>query len=273
MSEAGQNIKLVMEYNGAGFYGWQKQSGTGLRTVQGVLETALKQLTGEERASVGAGRTDAGVHALGQVANFAAGSGIPVERWSQALNAVLPKDVSVVSAEAADPSFHARYSAIAKEYCYLIWNRPQRSAIWDCCSGHVGRPLDVGRMTEGAACYAGNHDFRAFSANGGNDISTVRQVFASSIFAHDEWIGFRVAANGFLYRMVRMMAGMLVEIGLGKSDPSRIRELLATGEHGQAGQVLPPQGLFLVRVAYGGEPAVGTGPELQLFGHPLIGVT
>ena len=118
-----QNIKLILEYDGTGFSGWQKQPGTGLRTVQGVLEEALERLTGLSHVTVGAGRTDAGVHALGQVAHFTTESGFPVERWPAALNGLLPPDVSVRSAEAVDDAFHARCSAKAKEYCYLILNR------------------------------------------------------------------------------------------------------------------------------------------------------
>jgi tRNA pseudouridine38-40 synthase len=270
MSETRHNVKLILEYDGTGFSGWQKQSGAGLRTVQGVLDEALTQLTGIEHVTVGAGRTDAGVHALGQVAHFVTESGIPLERWPAALNGVLPPDVSVRSAEAVDASFHARCSAKAKEYCYLILNRPQRSAIWHRCSYHVPQRLDLDRMAQGAGYFTGTHDFRAFSAAGSSARSTVRQVLAGSVFTSGEWIGFRVAAKGFLYKMVRLMAGMLVEIGLGKADPVQIDELLESGERGKGGKTLPPQGLFLVRIAYNDEPEALGVSEFSKLVAPLM---
>ncbi|MGD0152408.1 MAG: tRNA pseudouridine(38-40) synthase TruA [Thermacetogeniaceae bacterium] len=247
-------LKLTLEYEGTGFSGWQKQTGTNLRTVQGVLDAALEQLTGVEHLTVGAGRTDAGVHALGQVVNFATESGIPTERWPAALNGLLPSDVAISSAEEVDDSFHARCSAKAKEYCYLILNRQQRSAIWHNYSYHVPQTLDQERMAQGADCFRGTHDFKAFSAVGSSARSTARQVFASNVFRNGDWVGFRVAANGFLYKMVRLMTGMLVEIGLGRADPARIGELLASGARGEGGPTLPPRGLFLVRIAYREEP-------------------
>jgi tRNA pseudouridine38-40 synthase len=244
------NIKLILEYDGTGFSGWQKQPGAGLRTVQGVLEEALERLTGIFHVTVGAGRTDTGVHALGQVAHFFTESEFPLERWPAALNGLLPPDVSVRSAEVVDDTFHARCSAKAKEYCYLFLNRPQRSAIWHRYSYRVPQRLDRGSMVESAKMFTGTHDFKAFSAAGSSARSTVRKVFTSSVFESGDWIGFRVVANGFLYRMVRLMAGMLLEVGLGKADPGRIPELLGSGQRGKGGPTLPPRGLFLVRIAY-----------------------
>lgn len=270
------NIKLILEYDGAGFCGWQKQSGTGLRTVQGVLETALEQLTGAAHRTVGAGRTDAGVHALGQVASFATGFMLPAERWPEALNGLLPPDLAVRSAEAVDASFHARRSAVAKEYCYLFLNRRRRSAIWRRYSCLVPQRLDLERMARGAALFRGAHDFTAFSATGSSAKRTVREVFSSSVFRSGDLFGFRVTANGFLYKMVRLMAGMLMEIGTGRAEPGRIDELLVSaasglapglkesgelGSRGKGGPALPPQGLFLVRIACGGEPDAGQAPE------------
>jgi tRNA pseudouridine38-40 synthase len=265
-----RRLKLTVEYDGTGFSGFQRQTGTDLRTVQGVLETALKQLTGSEHVIVGAGRTDAGVHAQGQVAHFDTESGLPVVRWRAALNGLLSPDLSVQGAEEVDDSFHARYSAKSKEYCYLILNRPQRSAIWHHRSYYLPQRLDLQRMAQGAGCFTGTHDFRAFSAAGSSAKSTVRQVFTSSVFDCGPWIGFRVAANGFLYRMVRLMAGTLVEVGLGRTDPSRIEELLESpDEHEKGGPTLPPRGLFLVRITYGDEPEDMCAPEfpaLKVFG-------
>jgi tRNA pseudouridine38-40 synthase len=259
-----RRLKLTLEYDGTCFCGWQKQHGTALRTVQGVLETALEQLTGAATPTVGAGRTDAGVHALGQVAHFTTESGIPADRWAAALNGLLPPDLAVIKAEVVDTSFHARYDARAKEYCYLILNRMQRPALWHAYAHHVPQRLDLERMAAGAGLFIGVHDFRAFAATGGSVKSTIRQVFASSVFRSGNWIGFRVVANGFLYKMVRLMAGMLVEIGLGRVDPGLIEEMLGSGGgcppgrsgDGTGGPALPPRGLYLVRIAYGDEPLV-----------------
>lgn len=262
-------LKLTLEYDGTNFYGFQKQSGTDLRTVQGVLEAALEQLTGGTHVTVGAGRTDAGVHALGQVVGLAIESGIPTERWPAALNGVLPPDVAIKSAEEVDASFHARCSAKAKEYCYLILNRPQRSAIWHQYSYHVPRRLDLERMAQGAGRFTGTCNFRAFSAAGSSAKSTVREVYTSAVFQSGDWIGFRVSANGFLYKMVRLMTGMLVEIGLGRASPEKIDELLVTGERGEGGPTLPPRGLFLLRIAYGDEPEGIITPHFSKLCLPL----
>jgi tRNA pseudouridine38-40 synthase len=271
-----RRLKLTVEYDGAGFSGFQRQTGTDLRTVQGVLETALKQLTGSEHVIVGAGRTDAGVHALGQVAHFDTESGLPAVRWPAALNGLLPPDVSVRGAEEVDDSFHARCSAKSKEYCYLILNRPQRSAIWHHHSYHLPQRLDLKRMAQGAACFTGTHDFRAFSAAGSSARSTVRRVFASSVFAGGHWIGFKVAASGFLYKMVRLMAGTLVEVGLGRTDPGRIEELLESRDGCEkGGPTLPPRGLFLVRITYEDESEALCAPEfpaLNVFGISFVRV-
>ena len=235
-------LKLILEYDGTGFSGFQKQSGTSLRTVQGVLDAALGQLTGVEHSVVGAGRTDAGVHALGQVVHCATESGIPTERWPAALNGVLPPDLSVKGAEEVDASFHARCSAKAKEYCYLILNRPQRSAIWRQYSYHVPQRLDLDRMAQGARSFTGAHDFKAFSAMGSSAKSTGRQVFASSVCSSGDWVGFRVVANGFLYKMVRLMTGMLVEIGLAGPIPVRSERCWHRGGEALAGPRCHPGG-------------------------------
>lgn len=243
-------LKLTLEYDGTGFCGFQKQTGSGLRTVQGVMEGAIERLTGEKVRIIAAGRTDAGVHALGQVINFTTDSGIPADRFPDALNSVLPSDIVVKDAEEADPSFHARFSAWAKRYCYLILNKERSSAIWRnyCC--HVPFSLDVNLMRQGAQFFVGRHDFLAFSAAGSNVKNTVRNVFSFRVLENGHWICFDVIADGFLYKMVRLMAGTLIEVGRGKLPPSRIKEILECGQRGQGGSTAQPQGLYLVRVYY-----------------------
>ncbi len=246
-------LKLTLEYDGTNFCGFQKQTGTGLRTVQGVLEAALQKLTGEPVRTFGAGRTDAGVHALGQVVHFATQAKIPVDRFPAALNGVLPSDLVVKKGEEVDSSFHARYSAFAKKYCYLILNSKHPSALWHkrCC--YFPYPLNVDLMRDAARCLEGYHDFQAFSAAGSNVKNTTRHLFSFRVVRQRDWIGFVVTAEGFLYKMVRLMGGTLLEVGREKFPPQRVQEILASGRRGQGGPALPPQGLYLVRIYYPGE--------------------
>jgi len=246
-------IKLILEYDGTNFSGWQKQTGTGLRTVQGVLERALEKLTGERITTYGAGRTDAGVHALGQVVNFGTEASIPVARFPAALNGVLPPDVVVKKSDQVDAAFHARYSATAKQYRYLIWNGRLPSALWRNYSYHIPRLLDEKAMQEGARYFEGNHDFVAFSATGSSVKSTVRNLLSFRVSRCGDWIIMTVTADGFLYKMVRLMAGTLVKVGLGKCTPAKVGEILATKDRGQGGPALPPQGLCLLRIYYPGD--------------------
>ncbi len=246
-------IRLTLEYDGTNFSGWQKQTGTGLRTVQGVLEKALEKLTGERIATCGAGRTDAGVHALGQVVSFGTEASIPVARFPAALNGVLPPDVVVKESEEVDASFHARYSAIAKQYRYLIWNGRLPSALWRNYSYHVPQPLDEKAMQDGACYFEGSHDFVAFSATGSSVKSTVRNLLSFQVSRCGDWVIMTVTAEGFLYKMVRLMAGTLVAVGLGRCAPAKVGEILAAKEKGRGGPALPPQGLCLMRIYYPGD--------------------
>ncbi|HAA90101.1 MAG TPA: tRNA pseudouridine(38-40) synthase TruA [Peptococcaceae bacterium] len=246
-------LKLVLEYDGSGFHGFQKQTGTGLRTVQEVLENALKNLTGEEIQVHGAGRTDAGVHALGQVVHFATSASIPASRFPAALNGCLPPDLVVLRAEEVDPSFHARYSALAKKYCYVVWNQEKPSALLRNYCFHYPVPLDAGLMSKGAAFFEGVHDFRSFSASGSSAKTTTRHLFSFKVQRKRGFVVFTVTADGFLYKMVRLMVGTLLEVGRGKLLPEAVREILETRRRGLGGPAAPPQGLYLVRVYYPGD--------------------
>jgi len=246
-------LKLVLEYDGSGFHGFQKQTGTRLRTVQGVLENALKNLTGEEVQVYGAGRTDAGVHALGQVVHFATTATIPTHRFPAALNSCLPPDLVVLKAEEVDSSFHARYSALAKKYCYLVWNQERPSALLRNYCFHYPVPLDCGLMSKGAAFFEGVHDFRSFSAAGSSAKTTRRHLFSFKVQRKSGFVVFTVTADGFLYKMVRLMVGTLLEVGRGKLPPEAVREILKAERRGLGGPAVPPQGLYLVRVYYPGD--------------------
>ncbi len=248
-----RRVRLCLEYDGTNFAGFQKQTGTGQRTVQGVLEEALARLTGEGIKVVGAGRTDKGVHALGQVVHFDTCSTIPVERFPAALNGILPPDLVVLSAAQADPSFHARYGAVGKRYSYLILNSRRPTALWRSCCYQYPYSLDLAAMRQAVRFFHGEHDFRGFSATGSSAQSTVRRIFSFDIAEQGDWICFSVTADGFLYKMVRLMVGTLLEVGRGKMRPQQVKEILDRGERGKGGPALPPQGLYLVRVYYPGE--------------------
>lgn len=263
-------LRLTLEYDGTGFSGWQKQTGCGLRTVQGVLENALETLTGERIRIFGAGRTDAGVHALGQVAHFAAVTGIPADRFPAAMNGLLPPDVVIKEGAEVNGSFHARFTACAKQYRYLILNRRYPSAIWRNYCHHVPQRLDRKAIEEAARYFVGRQDFLAFSATGSNAKTSVRNIFACQVSQADDWVMFTVTADGFLYKMMRLMAGTLLEVGLGRFPPGKVREILTSKTRGRGGSALPSRGLYLLRVYYPGEEMYLAGAQ-KFIGPGLSG--
>ena len=273
-----RRIKLTLEYDGADFFGWQVQdrpkSGAAprrkVRTVQGELERALQRLTGEPVRCVGAGRTDEGVHALGQVASFELPDTVQIstDHLALGLNAHLPADLSAVRAEDAPEDFNAMASAKGKLYRYRIFNRRQRSAVRLRTHWHVRFPLDVDAMRAAAEHFTGEHDFTAFAvalaetqskraAAGKRALQTVRRIARAEISARGRYdseegcaIAFEVQGEGFLYKMVRGMAGSLVEVGRGRKPPDWIAEVLRSKDRRQAGPSAPGKGLYLVRVLY-----------------------
>ncbi len=252
-----RTLKLTVEYHGAGFSGWQAQApAEGRRTVQGILVEAVERLTGERVALHGAGRTDAGVHALGQVASFVLErSAIPAGAMRDGLNALLPPDVSVPSVEEAPDRFHARKDAIAKRYRYLILVSPVRSALWEGRAWHRRGPLDLDTMRRAAAPLVGTHDFSAFRASASEAKSAVRTVSHLTVEADpaaDGLLRIDVEGDGFLMHMVRIIVGTLVEVGRGKIPPERVAEILAGRDRRAAGPTAPAHGLYLVHVLYRG---------------------
>jgi len=243
-----RNIKLTVEYDGTGYHGWQSQENA--VTVQDVLTDAILKLTGERVSIIGASRTDTGVHALGQVCNFFTSSPIPADKFAYALNTILPEDIVIRGSEEVTPDFHARYSAKGKMYRYLYFNSPFPSALERNRAYHVFYPLDEAAMDRAAAHFLGTHDFTAFCATGGSTKTTVRTITKASVARKGELIEFTVAGNGFLYNMVRIMAGTLAEVGFGKIMPDEIPDIIKNGDRKLAGRTAPAHGLYLVEIYY-----------------------
>jgi tRNA pseudouridine38-40 synthase len=247
-----RNIRLLLEYDGTRYHGWQRQADAA--TIQQTLEEALARLTGEEVTLMGSGRTDAGVHARGQVANFRTTSAIPLQAFHQGLNSMLPSDIAVLAAAEAPPAFHARKSARAKTYEYRILNRPTRSPLSHQYAWWIALPLDLAAMGRASAVLPGEHDFSAFRASGSDNQNPRRRVLAAGWRdSEGGWLDFRITATGFLRGMVRSLVGTLVEVGRGKAPAVALAELLTSGARHLAGPTAPPQGLYLVEVFYGDE--------------------
>lgn len=243
------NICCTVQYDGTDFRGFQRQ--TDVVTVQGVLEDALLKLTGRATNIHGAGRTDAGVHARGQVFNFRTRTNIPIERWPLALNSRLPDTVVVTDARLVSDDFHARISARAKIYEYNIRNAPFPSVFEDRYTLFVREPLDVGAMQRAAALLVGRHDFAAFRATGSTPVrTTVRHLAALNVMQNDHAITITARADGFLYHMMRNIVGSLLLVGRNKHEPAWLQAVLESGKRQLAGPTAPARGLCLVAVKY-----------------------
>ena len=218
-----RNIKLVIEYDGKEFNGWQKQPNK--LNVQGEIERAIKQITGEEVDLTASGRTDAGVHALGQVANFKTNSNIPIEKIPIALNSNLKKSIVIKSAQEVEERFHSRLNCKRKTYRYIINNSRYGTAIYRNLETHIPTKLNIQKMQEAVKYFEGEHDFKAFKASGTSSKSSVRTIYnAKVIDAGNERIYIELTGSGFLYNMVRIISGTLVEVGLGKIEPKEIKK-------------------------------------------------
>ncbi len=244
-----RHFKAIVEYDGTDFCGFQWQKGK--RSVQSVLEAALAKRMEEECKVAGAGRTDSGVHALGQVIGFSSSTRIPLERMALALNSTLPLDVTVRRVEEVSPAFHVRFSASSRVYGYLILNRRMPSALWRRYSGFCPVELNVEAMQVAANSLLGERDFAAFA----NDLlpkePTMRDMMVCRVRPYREFVIVRVEANAFLRGMVRNIVGTLMDVGMGKREPDSLGELLATRDRRMAGATAPPQGLCLLQVRYG----------------------
>jgi tRNA pseudouridine38-40 synthase len=241
-------IALLVQYDGAGFNGWQIQNGG--RTVQGDIEKAIRILTGAESRLTAAGRTDSGVHALGQVAHFDCTSNITLQRLCIGLSGILERDVSVKNAYAVPRDFHARYSAIAREYLYLIHNGRQRSPFMLNRAMWVHHPIDTEYLRAAVSHLVGEHDFASFCKKISTDGGTVRRIDSIGIERKEELIIIKIRGNAFLHNMIRIIIGTLCDMHRRGDDPDRMCEILAERNRDHAGATAPPCGLYLRRVEY-----------------------
>jgi len=253
-----RNILLTIEYDGTDFHGWQRQPG--LRTVQGTIEDALSRVCGMPLTIDGVSRTDAGVHALGQRATFGGDFGIPTERIPLAVNNLLSEparesDIRIVSAADVQLGFHARFDSKGKKYRYVIRNEKDMPVFLRNYRYQVKEELDIGTMKQAAVYIEGTHDFACFQAAGGNPgETTVRTVHGLVLAEADGSDGrdiiMEISGDGFLYNMVRIITGTLVDVGTGKLKPQEMTAILDGGDRRRAGHTAPPQGLYLVEVYY-----------------------
>jgi tRNA pseudouridine38-40 synthase len=246
-----RHIRLVVEYDGTQLCGWQRQANG--PTVQGHLEAALGKLLAHEAAVVGASRTDAGVHARGQVASFRTARAIPLHGIRRGLNSLLPRQIAVREAAEVPADFHPRFSATSKHYRYTILARPDRSPRWRDRAWHHPEPLSIEAMAAAAAPLLGEHDFAAFRAAGCTAVTTTRRVDAIDLSVPDpELLVVDVRGNAFLRNMVRILVGTLAEVGAGRRAPGQVAEILDSRDRTRAGITAPAHGLELMEVCYDG---------------------
>ncbi len=255
-----KNIKLVIAYDGTNYFGWQKQQNK--RTIQGIIENTISRITGDLKVKVnGSGRTDAGVHALAQVGNFFTDSSIPTDKWKFILNHQLPKDIRIKYAKEVGMKFHARYSAKSKFYQYLVMNRNYGESVFS--AKHiflrnyyyfVNKQLDIEKMRKVADYLVGYHDFTALSCFNQKENqptkNKIRNIKRIGITKKDQFICFNFEANAFLYKMIRIIVGTLIDFSINNRKPEDILELLKNGDNQKAGEVIPPNGLYLIKVRY-----------------------
>ncbi|MBU2591333.1 MAG: tRNA pseudouridine(38-40) synthase TruA [Nitrospinae bacterium] len=243
-----RTVKIVIEYEGSRYHGWQIQPNA--ITIQEVMESTLAKMVGEKVHITSSGRTDAGVHALAQVASFQTSSSLKDEKLMRGFNALLPDDIVITDLKTVDSEFNARFSAKSKLYKYVILNRSFPSALERRFCWFIPKRLDLAKMREGSLCLVGEHDFGAFCSSTSNAKSYVRKLTRLDIETDDDRIIFWLAANGFLKQMIRNIVGTLVQVGSGRIPPSTMKEILESKDRCQAGQTAHPEGLFLVAVEY-----------------------
>ena len=241
-------IKLILEYDGTAYAGWQRQPDQ--PTIQEAIETAILGVTQINASVIGAGRTDAGVHALGQVASFRIERDMTPREWTRALNAHLPKSIVVRSAALMPDTFHARHSAKGKLYEYRILNRQERPAVARDYCWHIHQPLDDAAMNQAGLVLIGSHNFSSFQTQPTDNDDPICHLQRFTVFREGDRLQIEAYANRFLKQMIRSIVGTLVEVGLNKRTPENLRTILNARDRSTAGKTAPPQGLFLMRVDY-----------------------
>ncbi len=243
-----RRIKLTLGYIGTAYSGWQRQPKQD--TIQERIESAIFLLTTEKTSVQGSGRTDAGVHAIAQVAHFDTQSTIPVKNFVTGLNHFLPNDIRIEKAEEVASDFHARFSAKKKTYCYLLYDDGKEKAIYFNRALLVKQKLSVAKMNAAAKAFLGEHDFTSFMSTGADTSTSVRTITAIKVIRRDGFIRIEVTANGFLYNMVRLIVGVLVRAGKGELDREGIEELINAADKNIVHEVVPAHGLYLKSVKY-----------------------
>ncbi len=249
--EGQHRFKLIVEYDGTAYSGWQRQING--PSVQQEIEEALSRLTGERTCVVGSSRTDAGVHARGLCAHFDSATRIPPDKVCFALNTMLPPDIRIRESGPAPEGFHARFSACGKVYLYSFYNARQMCAVGRQYTAHVPLPLDEALMNKEAQALCGQHDFAAFAASGSVVKNTVKTIYRAKVVREGDYVTLYVLGDGFLYNMVRIIAGTLMEVGTGKRAPGAIESAIETGNRLALGQTAPASGLMLMTVLYEGD--------------------
>lgn len=244
-----RNIRIKVTYEGTRYQGWQKQE-TSENTIQGKLEKLLSRMCGEEISVQGSGRTDAGVHALGQIVNFHTSSEMLLQEMLSYMNEYLPEDIAVVEIEEVSLRFHSRLNAKGKRYSYRIWNSSIPNVFWRRYAHTVEGTLDVEAMKQAAEHLLGEHDFKAFTSTKKGKKSTVRRIDAIDIVKDGDMITFTFTGNGFLYHMIRILVGTLLEVGKGVCEADSIRATLESKNRENAGELVPGKGLVLEEVYY-----------------------
>lgn len=244
-----RNIRMLIQYEGTRYQGWQRQTSSD-NTIQGKFEQLLSRMCGEAIELSASGRTDAGVHALGQVANFHTESTMSVEEMLAYCNKYLPEDIAVVEMTEAAPRFHSRLNACGKKYCYRVINSEIPNVFWRRYAQEVPESLDLEAMRKAAGLLLGEHDFKSFTSAKKGKKSTVRRIDEITIEREGDMLTFTFRGNGFLHHMIRILMGTLLEVGMGKRSPESIPDMIAACNREAAGPLVPAKGLTLVEVYY-----------------------